>query len=244
MGKIAGATLFHSEYGMDHFPETLPVAAEALLPHFSFLFGVALVEDAYDNTAIVEAIEANQLIKREKELLLQAKSMRARLYFEDIDVLVIERMGKDISGAGFDPNITGRNHRGVIGFDSPRTKKIVVLDLSERTHGNATGIGMADVITKRLFHQIDFGATYSNVITSAYLDAGLLPIVMETEKEAICLAIKTVPRVKPEDVRLVRIRDTLSLSEIEVSQALEEEARTHPQLEILSTPREMTFKSP
>ena len=239
MGKISGATILHSEYGMDHFPEILPLAAETLMRHIPFLFGVALVEDAYDNTAIVEAVPANRLIQREKELLVRAKALMARLFFDDIDVLIIERMGKEISGAGFDPNITGRNHRGVVGFYTPRIEKIVVLDLSDQTHGNATGIGLADVITRRLLKRIDFAVTYSNVITSAYLDGALLPIPMKTELDAICLAIKTVPRVKSEDVRLVRIRDTLSLSEIEVSVALLAEVQAHANLEILGEPREM-----
>jgi hypothetical protein len=241
MGKISGASILHSEHGMDRFPDTLPLAAETLMRHIPFLFGIALVEDAYDHTAIVEAIPASQLITREKALLVRAKALMARLYFDDIDVLVIERMGKEISGAGFDPNITGRNSRGVVGFDTLRVEKIVVLDLSNQTHGNATGIGLADVITQRLLKRIDFAVTYSNVITSAYLDGALLPIPMKTEQDAIRLAIKTAPRVKPKDVRLVRIRDTLTLSEIEVSVALLEEVRVHSQMEILAEPAEMVF---
>lgn len=243
MGKISGASILHSEYGMDRFPDILPLAAETLMRHIPFLFGIALVEDAYDHTAIVEAIPATQLVTREKALLVRAKALMARLYFDDIDVLVIERMGKEISGTGFDPNITGRNHRGVVGFDTVRVEKIVVLDLSNQTHGNATGIGLADVITQRLLKRIDFAVTYSNVITSAYLDGALLPIPMKTEEDAIRLAIKTVPRVKPTDVRLVRIRDTLSLSEIEVSVALLEEVQAHNRMEILNEPAEMVFKT-
>jgi hypothetical protein len=226
---------------MDRFPDTLPLAAETLMRHIPFLFGSALVEDAYEHTAIVEAIPARQLINREKALLVRAKALMARLYFDDIDVLVIERMGKEISGAGFDPNITGRNSRGVGGFDTLRVEKIVVLDLSNQTHGNATGIGLADVITQRLLKRIDFAVTYGNVITSAYLDQGLIPIPMKTEQDAIRLAIKTVPRVKPKDIRLVRIRDTLTVSEIEVSVALLDEVRAHSQMEILSEPAKMEF---
>ena len=167
--------------------------------------------------------------------------MIGRLYFEDIDVLVIEHMGKEISGAGFDPNVTGRNNRGVEGFDSPRVTKIVVLDLSEKTHGNATGIGIADVITARLFERIDFDATYANVITSAYLDGAPIPIIMPTERAAIQLAARTVPRVKSDAARIVRIRDTLTLDEIGVSEPMLEEVRAHPQMEIVSEPEPMSF---
>ena len=108
-------------------------------------------------------------------LQAEAKSRMGRIFFHDIDVLVIDRMGKEVSGAGFDPNITGRNNRGVEGFDDPLVNKIVVLDLTDATHGNATGLGLADVITRRLFDRIDYGATWANVITSNYLDGGHRP---------------------------------------------------------------------
>lgn len=233
MGKINGATVLHIDHGMDRFPDVLPRAAEAILAKVPFLFGVGMVEDAYDDTAIVEAMLPGRLVSREMELLERAKSLMARIYFDPIDVLVIDRMGKDISGAGFDPNVTGRNNRGVTGFDRPQIEKIVVLDLTETTHGNATGMGCADVITQRLFNRIDWGYTYANVITSAYLDGGLIPMVMQTESDAVRLAVKTVPRVKPADTRLVRIRDTLSLGEITVSEPMLAEVREHPNMEVI-----------
>ncbi|MGB7301718.1 MAG: DUF362 domain-containing protein [Burkholderiaceae bacterium] len=230
MGKISGATIMHSDHGMDRFPDVLPAAAEALMPHINFLFGVGLIEDAYDNTAIAEAVLGRDLVVREKALQEKAKSLMARIYFDEIDVLIIEKIGKEISGAGMDPNITGRNNRGVTGFDRPKVEKIVVLDLTDITHGNATGLGVADVITKRLFDKIDFSITYANVIASAYLDGGYIPIVMPNEADAIRLAVKTTPRVRPQDSRIVRIRDTLSLGEIEVSDALLAQVEAHPQL--------------
>ena len=238
MGKINGATVIHNQ-GMDRFAEVLPVAAELIMQQIPFLFGVALVEDAYENTAIVEAIPPERLVAHESELQARSKELMARLYFEDIDVLVIDRMGKEISGAGFDPNITGRNNRGVVGFERPRVKKIVVLDLSDQTHGNACGIGVADVITQKLFNRIDIGFTYANVITSAYLDGGLIPIVMPTEKDAVRLAIKTLLRVKPQNARIVRIKDTLTLGEILVSEAMLDEVRDHGGMEIMTDPEEM-----
>jgi len=233
MGKINGASIMHTDHGMDHFPQVLPQAATDLMSKINFLFGVGLIEDAYDDTAFVEAVLASNLIAREKELQAMAKSHMPRLYFDDIDVLIVEKLGKEISGAGMDPNITGRNCRGVTGFDKPRVEKIVVLDLTDMTHGNATGLGAADVITKQLFDRIDLGITYANVIASAYLDAAYIPIVMPTDKDAISLAVKTTPRVKPLDSRIVRIRDTLHLSEIEVSDALMPSVQTHPNLTAL-----------
>lgn len=220
MGKIQGATIMHTEHGMINFAEALPPAATALLPHIPFLFGLGLVEDGYENTAVIEAILGGQLIERERALQTQAKEMLARLYFPEIDVLIIDRIGKDISGAGLDPNVIGRGSRASFGFNQPAITKIVALDLTAKTKGNATGLGLADVITARLFNQIDFEYTYANVITSAYLDAGAIPLVMKTEADAIRLAVKTTPRVKPENARIVHIRDTLTLDQIRVSQAL------------------------
>jgi len=231
MGKISGATVMHSDHGMDRFPQVLPKAAEDLLKHINYLFGIGLIEDAYDHTAIVEAVTGDNLVAREKQLQVKAKELMPRICFDDIDVLVVDKIGKEISGAGMDPNITGRNSRGVTGFDRPTVEKIVVLDLTDQTHGNATGIGVADVITLRLLKRIDFSVTYANVIASAYLDGGYIPMIMPDDDQAIRLAVKTVPRVKPADARIVRIRDTLTLDEIEVSQALLKEVETHPQLQ-------------
>jgi len=231
MGKIDGASNMHVEHGMERFPEVLPAAAEALLPHISFRFGLGMMEDAYDKTGKVEALTAQNLLTREEELLEIAKSWMPRLYFDEIDVIVLEQMGKEISGAGFDPNIVGRNCRGVTGFGKPHVEKIVVLDLSEQTHGNATGIGLADVITQKLYDGIDFPITYANVIASAYLDGGLIPIPMPDEHSAIALAVKTVPAVKPRDCRIVRMLDTLHVGDIQVSDALLPLVDAHPQMQ-------------
>ena len=242
MGKIDGATVLHSDFGMDRFDTVLPRAAEMLMPHIPFLFGIALIEDAYDDTAIVEALLPDGLIEREAELLKIASSYMGRLYFEDIDVLVIDRIGKEISGAGLDPNIAGRNNREVKGFDLPRVKKLVLFDLSEETHGNATGVGLADVITRRLYERIDFGATYANAITSTYLDGAAVPIVVDTPLDAVRLATKTVIRVKPEDARIVRILDTLHLETIYVSEPMLDEVRRHPHMSVLDEPFGMDFR--
>lgn len=241
MGKIDGATIMHGQHGMDRFDQVLPLAAEALMPHIPFLFGVALIEDAYDHTAKIEAILPENLVDRETDLQALSNTYMGRLYFDDIDVLVIDRIGKEISGNGFDPNIAGRNCRGVSGFDRPLVKRLVLLDLSDETHGNATGLGLADVITRRLFDRIDFASTYANVITSAYLDGAAVPIVMETPEDAVRLAIKTTIRVRPEDIRLVRIKDTLNIEEIYVSEAMMDEVHAHPNLEVMHEPEPMVW---
>ncbi|MDH3451296.1 MAG: lactate racemase domain-containing protein [Gammaproteobacteria bacterium] len=232
MGKIAGATTLHA-HGMDIFPELLPRVADFIMQRANILFGIGLIENAYDHTALVEAVLPEQLTARETALLAIAKSRMGRICFSDIDVLVIDQMGKEISGAGFDPNISGRNSRGVTGFDDPRVQKIVVLDLSAKSKGNATGLGLADVITRRLYEKIDYPSTYANVITSAYLDGALIPIPMRTDRDAISLAVKTLVRVKTGQARIVRIRDTLSLERISVSEPMLDEVHAGPNMEVV-----------
>ena len=240
MGKIQGATHMHA-HGMDLFPELLPRVAAFLMERTSILFGIGMVENAYDRTAIVEALLPDALVEREVELQTKAKSLMGRLYFSDIDILLIDQMGKEISGAGFDPNITGRNHRGVTGFDDPRVQKIVVLDLTKMTNGNATGLGLADVITRKLYDAINYPSTYANVITSAYLDGALIPIAMPTDQQAVQLAIKTLVRVKQGQARIVRIRDTLSIDKISVSEPMLTEVKQHPDMSIIGEPEPFDF---
>jgi hypothetical protein len=241
MGKINGATTLHTQ-GMDRFIDLLPDAARLIMSKTNFLFGLGMVENAHDETALVEAVTAEDLFTREAELQASAKDMMARLFFDEIDVLIIDEIGKNISGSGADPNITGRNCRFVEWNMKPFVKKIVMLGLTEETHGNATGLGSADVITMTLFKQMDVGYTYANVITSNYLDGAAIPIIMNTEQDAIALAVKTVLRVKPQDCKIVRIKNTLMVRDIEVSEPLLETIRANPmKFEVLSAPAPMAF---
>lgn len=217
MGKIAGATELHS-YGMDTFIDLLPKACAEIISKKNILFGVGLVENAADETAIAEIVHAENIFSREVELQKIAKNYMPRLLFDEIDVLVIDQIGKNISGAGMDPNITGRNSGGVKWDVKPDVKKIVVLGLTPETHGNATGIGMADVITYEVYKDLDISKTYANVITSTYLDGAAIPLIMNTSEEAIKLAAKTVNRVKVKDLKIVRIKNTLELIHIEISE--------------------------
>ena len=241
IGKIVGAATYH-RHGMDRFPELLPKIRDVHLANRNVLFGVGIVENAYDETAHVELVLSEQLATREPVLQTKAKDLMPRLFFDEIDVLIIEEMGKNISGAGFDPNITGRNRRNVQWSNKPMVKKIVVLGLTRVSHGNATGIGGADVVTMRLFRDLDVSSTYANVITAGNLDGAAIPIVMNNDHEAIALAVKTVVRVKPEDCRVVRIRNTLHLSEIEVSAPLLAEVKAQPErFEIVSPVHPWSF---
>jgi len=241
IGKIVGASTYH-QHGMDVFPELLPKVRDVNIARRNVLFGVGIVENAYDETALIEIVPAEHLAIREPQLQALAKQHMPQICFDEIDVLIIDEMGKNISGAGFDPNITGRNRRAVKWNARPDVKKIVVLGLTKETMGNATGLGSADVVTMRLYRELDVPSTYANIITSCNLDGAAIPMIMNTDREAIALAVKTVVRVKPQDCRIVRIRNTLQLAEIQVSESLLAEVRSRPdRFEIVSEPAALPF---
>ena len=241
MGKIIGATTLHT-YGMDMFGELLPKAAKLILARKNVLFGVAIVENAVDETAIIEIVPSEQIFEREPVLLAKAKELMPRLQFDEIDVLVVEKIGKNISGSGMDPNITGRNCRFIEWNMKPFVKKIAVLGLTPETHGNACGIGGADVTTMKLYKELDVAKTYANIITSTYLDGGAIPIIMNTDEDAIRLAVKTVVRVKPQDTRIVRIATTLEIMDIHVSEPMLPIIKANPSLfEIIGSPEPFKF---
>jgi hypothetical protein len=241
MGKIVGATELHT-YGMDMFGELLPAAAKFIMARKNILMGVGMVENAADETAIIEAVPAEQIFEREPVLQAKAKEFMPRICFDEVDVLIVEKIGKNISGAGMDPNITGRNNRAIEWDMKPLVKKIVVLGLTPETHGNACGIGCADVTTMRLYKEMDLPKTYANIIASTYLDGGMIPMIMNTDQEAIALAVKTVVRVKPQDCKIVRIRTTLDLVDIHVSEPMLAQVRANPaQFDIVGEPEAMKF---
>ena len=232
LGKQKGASFYHGavfEYG---FERMITSVARHVVARANVAFGLAIVENAYDETAHVIGVPAEELEARERELFKESKRLMPRLPFDEMDVLIVDEMGKNISGAGFDPNVTGRNCRDTPWSGPPEIQKIVCLDLTDKTGGNATGLGAADVITMKLYQRMDIAATYANVITGAYLDGAAIPMIMNTEAEAIRLAVKTLRRVRPEDARIVHIKNTLELTEIAVSEPLRAQVEAHPQMQI------------
>ena len=241
MGKINGASELHGAYPMNTFGKNLPNAAKHLLEKINFLFGVGLVEDAYDSTAIVEAILGKDLFEKEAKLQSMAKKLMGKICFDQIDVLVIDEIGKEISGGGCDPNITG--NRNEPGFEKPDVSKLVLLDLTDKTKGNATGFAAADVITKKLFDKIDFPTTYANVVASSKLEGGKIPIPMSDGDQAVRLALKTLNGIDPVNARVVRIKNTLKLAEIYVSEAMIQEVNENSMLEVVSSAADMSFNN-
>jgi len=219
LGKHIGCSRLHQENRSD-FSSALVSVAEVFLEKANFGFGLAIVENAFDQTYLVKALVKDELLTSERELLSKAKALLPALLVPKIDVLLVEQVGKDISGPGMDPNIIGRHSAfsEVSGYNGPIIERIVVLDLSVGTHGNATGIGTADFIIKKVYDKIDFIATYANQIAARNPAGGRIPITMETEREALIAAVKCCRNIDEHGPCIVRIKDTLHLSEIWISE--------------------------
>ena len=221
LGKHEGARRLHAE-GYVVFDRLILEAARVILTTGRIAFGLAIVENAFEEIKVVEAIPAVRVVEREQALLDLARRSMARLLLPEVDVLVVERFGKNISGVGMDPAVTGRGEMGTAlpGFEGPTIARIVVLELTPEAEGNAHGIGLADLITQRAFDQIDRAATWINTLTAGSLAAGQIPIALPTDDEAVAAAIHALPGVAAEEAKLVRIRDTLHLRQIAVSASL------------------------
>lgn len=229
-GKHKGASFLH-RFGMERFGELLPEVGRLILQRTPFLFGLAIVENAQHETAILEAVPGERLLSREAGLLAEAKRLMPRLWLDDIDVLVVDRIGKNISGSGMDPNVIGRSGAHRRFGDGPAIGKIVVRGLTPETKGSAVGIGIADFTTFRVAEQIDFGVTYTNVMTAMDVTGGKLPVMLANDRDAVTAAVMTAGRRNPEQARIVRIRDTLSLTHIWLSEPMAAEAAAHPMMD-------------
>jgi len=242
MGKQKGAEYYHKAALQYTFPKIIVDAGREVLKRAPVLCGLGTVENGYDETAKIVALRPEELESKERELLALAKQMMPRLPFNEIDLLIVDEMGKDISGTGIDPNVTGRN-RDLLGvFPHPtNVKRLFVRDLTENSNGNATGIGLADLTTKRLVDKINYQATYMNCITGISLEKAAVPMHFETDQEAIKVALGSVGLIPAEKSRIVRIKNTLLVDEVEVSEAYGEEMKKRPDLEVLGGPKPMSF---
>lgn len=220
-GNHIGAMAIH-EYGIYGLAKLIPKAAEIIMEKAPILMGVAILENAEDTTAKIEVLPKERIADREKELIIEAKSLMASLPFDLADVLVVQEMGKNISGVGMDSNITGRILvRGEDDSKGPSIYRIVCLDLTEESHHNGLGVGLADVITRRLFNKLDLETTYANVITSGFLERGFIPIIQENDKMSILTALSCCNRkVTRADAKIAIIKNTLDIKELLVSEAL------------------------
>jgi hypothetical protein len=242
MGKLKGAEFYHKAAIQHTFPKIIMDAARMVIQRTPLLCALGIIENAYGKTSLVAAIKPDEIENKEKELLLSSKKLMAGLPFNDIDLLIVDEMGKDISGVGIDPNVTGRN-RDLLGvFDHPvQVKRLFVRDLTAKSKGNAVGIGLADLTTQRLVDKIDYGATYKNCITGISPEKAAVPMHFKTDRQAIEVGLGSMGLIPPEKSKIVRIKNTNRLEMVEVSEAYGEELRQRSDLEILDGPRAMVF---
>lgn len=239
LGKHRGAAHLHT-YPLSRFSEVVSAAGSLIRARVNVPFGIAVVEDSYEEPAVIEAVLNDGMEVREAELLTMAKAWLPRLPFDSVDILVVQEMGKNISGAGMDPNVTGRFPLGNI-RPSVTVGSLLVLDITSASHGNASGIGMADITTARAAGKIDWTATYTNHAAAGSLNGAKLPLVASTDREALDLAARCAVQVASSDLRIAWIRNTLQLAELVVSEPLWASRGPDSQLTALSEPAAMLF---
>lgn len=241
LGKQAGASVVHSD-GMDVIAENIPTMAKVVLEKAKILFAIPCMENAYDETCRIEAIAAEEILTREPELLKYAFKNMPKLIVGETDVLVVDEVGKNFSGTGVDPNITGT-------FSTPyvsggiKVQRTCFLNLSEESHGNALGCGLASAITKKIFDDMDIEKMYPNCITSTVLASARIPCVVANDKEAIQICIRTCNKIDQEHVRMVRIPNSLHIGDIMLSEAYYEAVKNgeYPGVEAMGVPEELVF---
>ena len=241
LGKQRGAEQVHSD-GMDIIARNIPTMARVPLGTGKILFAIPCLENAYDQTMMFEAIPAEKILEREPELLKIAFANMPSILVGEGDVLIVDQIGKNFSGTGVDPNITGT-------FSTPyasggvQVQRTCFLDLTPESHGNSLGIGLASAITRRIFDQIDADAMYTNCMTSTVIKSAMVPCVMSTDKEAIQFCIRTCNRIDRDNPRIIRIRNSLHVGQIMLSAAYynDVQAGKYTGLTALDAPEAITF---
>jgi len=243
LGKHRGATIYHQaivNYSFDHI---INAVSKRVIEKCGILFGLAIIENQSDETALIRAVAPEQFSEAEKELLILAKKWMPHLPFQKVDVLIIDKIGKDVSGSGMDTNVIGRKYHDHHAAEKefPKITCIYVRDLTEETHGNATGIGRAEFTHTQLVRKIDFESTYINSLTANRPTVAAIPVHYDTDQKVLEAALKIIGLVQPEDARVIRIRNTLDLKEVMVSKAYEPEIKKRTDLSIIEPAKKMEF---
>lgn len=241
-GKHVGAALYHRATFRHGYLAVVRAVASEVLARCRIAFGVAVVENAYEEVARIQACAASDIPAAEPGLLAEAKALLPVLPASPLDVLVVDEIGKNISGTQLDPNVIGRAANKIEPWpEGPTIRWIVALDLTDETHGNAAGIGLVDLITRRVHDKLDWHATITNAMSASNPFLAKLPPTFASDREAIEAALSALGLTPPGEARLVRIHNTLRLDEIEVSESLIDECRQREGVEILGTPRPLSF---
>jgi len=242
LGKYTGAVKYHRsavQFGLD---TVITSAACVVMSNAAILFGVGILENAYGQTSHIAVVEPAGLEEVEKELFVRAKDSIPSLPFEEIDLLIVDEIGKEISGTGMDARIISRiDVLGQPKPTAPRITRVVALALTDDTNGNAAGVGFADYVPQHLIDQIDYAVSYLNCMASMTPEEARLPITAEDDRQAIEWALATIGDVEPDGARVVRIKNTLRLERMFVSRSLVFELESRPQLKIVRDPEEMAF---
>jgi hypothetical protein len=243
LGKQEGAARYHEAMMTYGYPEVILSVARKLIQHVPILFGVGIVENGYGQTADIGICPVDEIEEMEKVLFKLAKSMAPCLPFDDADILIIDEMGKDISGTGFDTKVVGRIGLPLITPEPkrPKIKRLVVCDLTTGSEGNALGVGIADMITQRLLDKIDMQALNINSITGVCPEMGKIPLTLENDREALEVAIKSVGLIPRERLKIMRIKNTAFLNEVDVSEAYAKELSARGDLKISLNKRPIAF---
>ena len=239
LGKQKGAHSVHAA-GWEDIHHTIPEAAHVAVESGKVAFGLAVLENAWEEPYKVVAVPAEKMAESEAPLLEEAKQNLLRLPFDAIDVLVVDEIGKNISGDGADPNVTGR-YPTPYATGGPEVERMVFLDLTDETGGNANGVGLADVVTERLASKMDRPTTYLNALTSTTPQPVKLPMVMPTDRLAMAAALEMCAGVSQRDARFVRVRNTLKLRRIYASESLLPEVEKNERLHIVEEAHPMRF---
>jgi len=239
LGKKKGAELFHQQ-GPQNMATNLQTIGNIILKNARILFGIGLIENAYDETARLEVLTATEIPEQEPGLLREAWHLMAKSYIQDVDLLIVDRIGKDISGDGMDPNITGRFcNPGVSG--GMNAKKLAILDITDESEGQMVGLGYGDVTTKRAFSKCDFEASYPNALISTTFTPFRVPRILDSDREAIAACLKFCGNNDKNNPRVIRIQDTMHMGVIRVSEALIPEVLANPNMRIVAQPAEFEF---
>lgn len=239
LGKQRGANLCH-EHGFGRMSELIVQLGRIILANHRVPFAVGVVENAYGDIAELAVLPGPEIEAAEPALLDRARALAPRLFFERLDVLVVDAIGKDVSGTGMDTHVIGRYHTPFVS-GGPSITRVVVLDLTPKSEGNGNGIGLADFTTERVLRKLSFEQTYPNALTTTVPTTVRIPMVLANDRLAIQAAIKTCGAGDKRRVRLVRIRSTKALDEILASPALLGEVADHPSLHALGRPRPLAF---
>jgi len=241
LGKHKGALIIH-RHGVYGLRNLIPQAARMIIKKTPIVFGIGIVEDACKHIAIIRAIEPKNILEKEKKLLIKAKELMPKLPVDRIDLLIVDEMGKEISGSGMDTNVIGRMKiQGEKEPEKPKIKRVLVLNITESSHGNAVGIGLADFSTKKLIERIDYHSFYVNTLTSTFVERGKIPIVLDSDEEAIRAGLATCWLDHFEEARVIRIKNTSELSKMYVSEKILREIIGRRDIEVVSKLREIEF---